>query len=77
MLDKVKKIISEYQDFNIEDINENTNLLTDVGLTSFDVVSLVCIFEKEFNIEIPDRKIRELKTIKDVVDYIEKNKRMV
>ena len=70
MLEKVKNIICEYQGLESDSINENSNLITDVGLSSFDVVSLVCIFENEFNIEVPDRKIREFKTIKDIVNYI-------
>lgn len=73
MLEKVIKIICDYQGLDASSVTENSNLISDLGLSSFDVVSLACKFEDEFDIEIPDRKIRSLQTIKDIVDFIEEN----
>lgn len=71
MLDKVISIISEYQGVSKEEIHVDSHLVNDLGFTSFDVAELVGQFEEAFDIDIPDRKIRDLKTIADIVRYIE------
>ncbi len=71
MLDKVIAIISEYQGIPTDSINAESRLVGDLGLSSYDVISLIGRFEDEFDIEIPDRKIKMMKTINDVVEFIE------
>ena len=70
MLEKLKEIIKEHTGSDI-DITENTVLLTDLGMSSFDLVQLVCAVEDEFDIEIPDREIKNFKTVGDVIGFIE------
>ncbi len=72
MLDKIIKIITDYEEVDTKNLNEDTKL-SDIGLSSFDIVSLVCAFEEEFGISIPDREIKKFKTIKDVEQYIKDN----
>ena len=71
MLEKVIAIISDYQDIPADSINADTQLISDLGFSSFDVVSLVGRFEDEFDIEVPDRKIKLMKTVDDIVKFIE------
>ncbi len=71
MLDKVISIISEYQDIPADTIHADSHLVNDLGFTSYDVVSLVGKFEDEFDIEVPDRQIKLLKTVGDAVRFIE------
>lgn len=71
MLDKVISIISEYQDIPSDIICAESHLVNDLGFTSYDVVSLVGKFEDEFDIEVPDRKIKLMKTVDDIVKFIE------
>ena len=71
MLDKVISIISEYQDIPADTIHADSHLVNDLGFTSYDVVSLVGKFEDEFDIEVPDRKIKLMKTVDDIVNFIE------
>ena len=71
MLDKVISIISEYQDIPANTIHADSHLVNDLGFTSYDVVSLVGKFEDEFDIEVPDRKIKLMKTVDDIVKFIE------
>ena len=71
MLDKVISIISEYQDLPADTIHADSHLVNDLGFTSYDVVSLVGKFEDEFDIEVPDRKIKLMKTVDDIVKFIE------
>ena len=71
MLDKVISIISEYQDIPADTIHADSHLVNDLGFTSYDVVSLVGKFEDEFDIEVPDRKIKLMKTVDNIVKFIE------
>jgi acyl carrier protein len=70
MLNKVIEILSDFTDIDKSQIRENSELTTDLGLNSLDVVNLVVTFEDEFNIEIPDTKIKNLTTVADIVNYI-------
>lgn len=70
MLNRVKTILSKYTE---KEITAESALAADLGLTSFDVVSVVTEFEDEFGIEISDRDIRKLITVGDILDYIEKS----
>ena len=71
MLEKIISIISEYQDIPADTIHADSHLVNDLGFTSYDVVSLVGKFEDEFDIEVPDRKIKLMKTVDDIVKFIE------
>ena len=71
MLEQIISIISEYQGIPAFNINENSQLIQDLGFTSYDVVSIVGRFEDEFDIEVPDRKIKMMKTVADIVTFIE------
>ena len=72
MFEKVQAILINYIPVGTE-ITEASALVADLGLSSFDLVSIVTDFEDEFDIEIADREIRKLVTVKDIIDYIEKN----
>lgn len=71
MFEKIISIISEYQDIPADTIHAESHLVNDLGFTSYDVVSLVGKFEDEFDIEVPDRKIKLMKTVDDIVKFIE------
>ncbi len=71
MIEKVIEILSEFTEMKTEQMNRDTKLVADMGLNSFDVVNVVVAFEEEFDIEIPDRAIRDLQTIGNIADYLE------
>lgn len=70
MLEKIAEILSKYTK---EEITAESTLVNDLGLSSFDIVSIVTAFEDEFDIEISDRDIRKLVSVADIIDYIENN----
>ena len=72
MIEKLTKIICEHTGNNNVTITEETVLIADLGLNSFDLVNLACIVEDEFDIEIPDRAIKDFKTVGNVIAFIEK-----
>lgn len=73
MLERVRDILKDYVKAERESINMDTELISDLGLSSLDVVNIVIAFEDAFDIEIPDRVIEKLITIGDIVKYLEKN----
>ena len=71
MLEKLTNIIREHTRDNSIEINEDMDLKADLGLNSLDLVNLACVVEDEFDIEIPDRNIKDFRTVKDVLLFIE------
>ena len=48
-------------------------LIDDLGLSSLDVINVVAAFEDEFDIDVPDRVLPTLRTVGDIVNYLEEN----
>lgn len=72
MINKLTALIQEHTGKNDLSIARDTALLSDLGMNSFELVELVCVVEDEFDVEIPDRAIKDFKTVGDVIDFIEK-----
>ncbi|SFS02353.1 acyl carrier protein [Anaeromicropila populeti] len=71
IFEKIKKIINE--NFTIEGkLTEETNITEGLGLDSFDFVTLVTTLEEEFNIEIAEEEMYQIKTLEDAVQIIQK-----
>ena len=71
MLEKLTNIIREHTGDNSIVINEDMDLKADLGLNSLDLVNLACVVEDEFDIAIPDSNIKDFRTVKDVLLFIE------
>ena len=72
--DKVKEIVVEQLGVDEADVAINSTFIDDLGADSLDIVELIMAFEEEFSIEIPDEIAEKIKTVKDAVDYIDKEK---
>lgn len=73
-IDKVKEIITNQLSVKVEDIKEDTNIAEELGADSLDLVEILMSLEDEFGVSIPDEAIPEIKTIKEIVDFIESHK---
>ena len=71
VFDKVKKIIVDQLDVEEDRVTEAASITDDLGADSLDVVDLVMSFEEEFDIEIPDDQVEKIKTVGDIVKFIE------
>ena len=71
VFDKVKELISEQLDVKADDITEASNIQDDLGADSLDVVVLVMALEDEFDVEIPEDQVENIKTVGDIVKFIE------
>jgi acyl carrier protein len=71
--EKVKQIIVEQLQVDEAEVTPSASFQEDLGADSLDVVELVMQFEEAFDLEIPDEDAEKIKTVKDAIDYIEKN----
>ena len=53
-----------------ESINLKTNLIADLDLESLDLVTLVSEIENKYQIEIPDKEIKKIQTVEDIVNFL-------
>lgn len=73
VFEKVKAILSEQFDVEEDSITPETSISEDLGADSLDVVDLLMSLEDEFEIEVPDEEIENIKTVGELVKYIESN----
>lgn len=73
VFEKIKKILAEQLDADEDDMTMETKIAEELGADSLDVVELLMSIEDEFEVEIPDEEIDRIKTIGDVVEYIQNN----
>ena len=71
VLDKIKSILSSQFGIDEDQITENTDVVNDLGAESLDVVEMMMSVEDEFGLMIEDEEIAEMRTVGDVVNYIE------
>ena len=71
VFEKVKKILCDQLDLEEEQVTEEAEVIEDLGADSLDIVDVVMTLEEEFDTEIPDEDIENLKTVGDIVKYIE------
>jgi|TARA_B100000925_G_scaffold149116_1_gene111916 acyl carrier protein len=72
MEQKVITLISDATKIEASRINATTNFVEDLKLDSLDIVELMMKMEDEFGVEIPEEDAEGLKTVQDVVSYLEK-----
>ena len=71
MLERVKKIIAAQLDIDESAITPETDIEDDLGADSLDAVELIVAFEEEFGISVPDDDILALRTVGDIMEYLE------
>lgn len=73
VFEKIKAILAEQLGTDENDMTLDTNIAKDLGADSLDVVELLMSIEDEFDVEIPDEEIENIKTIGELTDYIQNN----
>jgi acyl carrier protein len=72
--DKVKEITVEQLSVDAAEVSLDSTFIDDLGADSLDIVELIMAFEEEFNIEIPDETAEKIRTVRDAVELIDKEK---
>ena len=70
VFEKVKSILCEQLDADENKVTMDTLIAEDLGADSLDVVDLLMSLEDEFDVEIPDEEIENIKTVGNLVHYI-------
>ncbi|MFR6066229.1 MAG: acyl carrier protein [Eubacterium sp.] len=73
VFDKVVEILSEQLGVAAEKISMDSLLEEDLDADSLDSIDIVMSIEDEFGIEVPDEVIAEMKSVADIVNFIESN----
>lgn len=71
VFEKVRGIIVEQLDVEEDAVAMESSITDDLGADSLDVVDLVMSLEEEFDIEVPDDEVENIKTVGDIVKFIE------
>ena len=74
VLEKLIELLCEQLDIEADEVNENTDIVNDLGADSLDTVELIMEFEKEFEISIPDEDAEKITTVGDAINYISAKK---
>ena len=72
--EKIRKIIAEEMNLNVEDVKPESRFVEDLAADSLDVIQIVLKLEEEFDIEIPDDAVEQISTVQDAVDQIRSKK---
>ena len=73
IFEKIRDIICDQLELEESEVTLESSLMEDLGADSLDLIDLVMSIEDEFDIEVPDSAIENIKTIADAVKFIEDN----
>ncbi len=73
VFNQVAEILVDQLDVEKDKVTMEASIIDDLGADSLDVVDLVMSLEEEFGLEIPDDQVENMKTVGDIVKYIEAN----
>ena len=73
VLDKIKEILAEQLSVDPDKITMNGLLEEDLDADSLDAIDIVMSIEDEFQVEVPDEVIADMKSVGDIVNFIENN----
>jgi len=71
---KVVSLVSKSLKLEEDKVKLESSFVDDLGADSLDIVELVMAMEDEFQLDIPDKDAEGIRTVKDAVEYIQKNK---
>ena len=74
VFEKIKAILCQQLDVEEDTVTMESSIAEDLGADSLDIVDLIMSIEDEFDMEVPDDKVENIKTVGDIVKYIEANK---
>lgn len=71
MFEELKELICQYVDVDKSAVTEESRFIEDLGFNSYDFMSMVGEIEEKFDVEVEEREVVNVKTVKDAVEYIQ------
>ena len=71
LFDEIKEILADQLDITEDDIELTSSLIDDLGADSLDAIDIVMTIEDQYSIEVPDEIIKNMKTVEDLVSFVE------
>ena len=71
--DRVKKIVSDQLGVSMDEVQNDSSFVDDLGADSLDTVELVMALEEEFDLEIADEDAEKISTVNEAVEYVNSN----
>ena len=71
MFERLVKIICNYVKVDPENIHPESRFMEDLGFTSFDFMSMLGEIEDEFDVEVDQSEVVNIRTVQEAVDYLE------
>lgn len=68
---EIKEMLAKQLRIDVNDIGDDSNLVNDLGADSIDLVEMLMMIEENLGITITDEEAAELKTVRDVANFIE------
>lgn len=72
MFEKLVDIICNYVEVDPSDVQMESRFMEDLGFTSFDFMSMLGELEDEFDVEIDQQEVSDIRTVEEAVTYLEK-----
>ena len=70
VFDKIKAILVDQLDVDENKVTMEASITDDLGADSLDIADIVMSIEEEFNVEVPDDQLQNIKVVGDIVKYI-------
>ena len=71
VFEKVREILMEQLDVEEDAVTMEANIVDDLKADSLDLDDLLMALEDEFDVEVPDEEVENIKTVRDLVRYVE------
>lgn len=71
MYERIKEMLVEELGIEEKDITPDAKLKSKLGISSVEFVDIAMSIEEEFNVELDEDKLRKVKTVQELCDYIE------
>ena len=69
-LEKIKAIIAEVLNIDADSITEDTTFGDDLGADSLDIFQIIMGIEEEYDIELDNESVEQIRTVGDAVEAI-------
>lgn len=71
VLDKIKELLADQLEVEIDEITPETNVIDDLGADSLDIAEFIVNIEDEYNIVISEDELQDIVTVGSFADFVE------